>query len=140
MEDLATALGMELDTLIMRLETGFEDIPEDGTERGGCLSCLAHGLNNRYERHGDLQDLDAAIAISGARVEATPEDHLDRAGRLGNLRSHLSSRYERTGNLQDLEAAIAISEEGVKATGYTRWSPYSSNLIEQSWEPFEQPV
>ena len=79
----------------------------DHLDRAGRLNNLGNHFLCRYERSGNLQDLEAAIARSQAAVEATPEDHPDRAGRLSNLGAHVSSQYERSGNLQDLEAVIA---------------------------------
>jgi len=72
--------------------------------------------NDRYERTGQLQDLEAGIALSEAAIEATPEGHPDRAGCLNNLGNRLSSRYRRTGDLQDLDTVIDISEAAIVAT------------------------
>jgi len=71
-------------------------------------------LSSRYERTGNLQDLETAINRSVVASEATPEDHPERPKVLNNLGFHFSRRYGRTGNLQDLEAAIAYSEEAVR--------------------------
>ncbi|RPB18035.1 hypothetical protein L211DRAFT_748680, partial [Terfezia boudieri ATCC MYA-4762] len=69
-----------------------------------------------YERTGNLQDLETAIARSEAAVEGTPEDHPDRAKWLNNLGSYFNHRYQRTGNLQDLEVAIARADAAIEAT------------------------
>ncbi|KAF8421170.1 CHAT domain-containing protein, partial [Tirmania nivea] len=70
----------------------------------------------RYQRTGNLQDLEAAITRSEAAVEAIPEDHPTQAALLTNLGSQLNCRYERIGNLQDLEAAIARTEAALART------------------------
>ncbi|KAF8430063.1 CHAT domain-containing protein [Tirmania nivea] len=79
------------------LEATLEDHPD----RAVRLNNLSSHLNSRYERTGNLQDLEAAIT-----VRATPEIHPERA----------TFRYKRTGNLQDLEAAINHAEAAVEAT------------------------
>ncbi|KAF8432057.1 hypothetical protein BGX38DRAFT_1083192, partial [Terfezia claveryi] len=77
--------------------------------RVASLSNLRQHLSSRYERTGNLQDLEAAIARKEAAMQAAPEYHPDIAGILTNLGIHLNSRYERSGNLQDLEASAAIA-------------------------------
>ncbi|CAG8320463.1 unnamed protein product [Penicillium salamii] len=73
-------------------------------------------MSSRYERIGNIDDLEAAISRVQDAIQATPLDHPNRAGCLNNLSHHLSSRYERTGNLNDLEAAISRAQDAVKAT------------------------
>jgi len=100
----------------MGLQMLVEATPESHPGRAVMLGQLAMYLSNRYERTGNLQDLETAIAQSEAAVEGTPEDHPNRAEQLNTLAMSLSRRYKRTGNLEDLEAAIARSEAAVEAT------------------------
>ena len=70
----------------------IEAIPEGHPDRVGWLGNLGMHLRSRYERNGNLQDLEMAIARFETAVEATPGDHPDRAVRLSNLGNGLSSR------------------------------------------------
>jgi len=71
---------------------------------------------SRYERTGDMADLEAAIRAVQQAINSTPEDHPDRAGKLNNLGNKLESRYKRTGGIADLEAAIQVAEQAVDST------------------------
>ena len=53
-------------------------------------------MGDRYLRTGSMSDLQAAICIGKAAVDATPEDHSIRAVFLGKLGVRLSDRYLRT--------------------------------------------
>ncbi|KAL2136726.1 hypothetical protein VTI74DRAFT_1767 [Chaetomium olivicolor] len=73
-------------------------------------------LESRYERTGEMADLEEAIGIAKQAVELTPHDYPDRAGRLNSLGNKLQSRYERTGEMADLEEAIGIARQVVGST------------------------
>ena len=86
--------------------------PTDHPDRADDLSNLGTALQTRFERTGDLADLDEAITSGGQAVAATPADHPDRAGYLSNLGIALRTRFERTGDLADLDEAIARRAAG----------------------------
>ncbi|CAG8885191.1 unnamed protein product, partial [Penicillium egyptiacum] len=69
----------------------------------GRLNSLGINLNSRYERAGQMDDLEEAIRLSRQAVAATPDGHPNLAGRLNSLGINLNSRYERTGQMDDLE-------------------------------------
>lgn len=80
--------------------------PADHPDRPAYLNNLSAFLSSRYDRIGNLDDLEAAIGHAHDAVAATPRGHPDRAARLNNLSNRLSSRYDLTSSLDDLEAAI----------------------------------
>ncbi|CAG7990217.1 unnamed protein product, partial [Penicillium salamii] len=90
--------------------------PVDHPDRTSCLNNLSNRLSSRYERAGNLDDLEAAISRAQDAAQATPVDHPNRARPLTTLSNCLSRRYERTGNLDDLEAAIRRAQDAVQAT------------------------
>ena len=103
---------------------------EAGNERRGAqLTGLGLNLFYRYDRLGNLQDLEAAIARFEAAVESIPEDHPKRALVLANLAAPLSDRYKRLGNVQDLEAAITLVEAAVGAIPEDRYHPYRADWL-----------
>lgn len=53
---------------------------------------LAKMLSDRYNRRGNMEDLQAAILKAELAVSTTPVDHPDRAGRLIILAKMLSDR------------------------------------------------
>ncbi|KZV59436.1 hypothetical protein PENSPDRAFT_595468, partial [Peniophora sp. CONT] len=73
-------------------------------------------LQSRFERLGELDDLEQAIAAQRRAVELTPERHLDKPIWLSNLGRSLQSRFERLGELGDLEQAIVASRRAVELT------------------------
>lgn len=60
--------------------------------------------DSRYERTGEMADLEEAIGILRPAVHSTPDDH-PRAGSLNNLGNTLESRCERIDEMVDLEGA-----------------------------------
>ncbi|MEO3749412.1 CHAT domain-containing protein [Streptomyces sp. B6B3] len=91
-------------------------IPADHPQRAAVLSDLLNALRIRYERVGELADLEDAITAGRAAVQATPTNHFQRAGRLSNLGAVLHLRFERVGELADLEDAIDRLRAAVEAT------------------------
>ena len=69
-----------------------------------CIVIL-HKMGIRYERTGELADLEASISAFQQAVQTTPPDLPDWPGQLTNLGNGLGLRYGRTGELADLEAA-----------------------------------
>jgi tetratricopeptide (TPR) repeat protein len=90
--------------------------PADHSDHAAYINNLSHRFSSRYDRTGNLDDLEAAISHAQDAVANTPADHHDRAGRLSNLSNRLSSRYDRTGNLDDLEAAISHAQHAAANT------------------------
>ncbi|WP_243407941.1 tetratricopeptide repeat protein, partial [Frankia canadensis] len=94
------------------------------------LSNLGIALRTRYERTGQVTDLDDAINTGQAAVDTTPTDHPDRAGYLSNLGIALRTRYERTGQVTDLDDAIEVYRKGVGVAGA---SPQTRALAARGW-------
>jgi tetratricopeptide (TPR) repeat protein len=94
------------------------------------LSNLGATLRVRFERAGELADLDAAVQAGQAAVEATPTGHPNRATMLSNLGSALQIRFERVGELADLDAAVQAGRAAVDATptGHPNQARQLSNL------------
>ncbi|KAF8418367.1 CHAT domain-containing protein [Terfezia claveryi] len=99
-------------------------------------------FGRRYERSGNLHDLEVAIYHAEAGVKVTPEGHPDRAACWNILGSLFNKRYLRTGDLQDLESAINYTETAVGATkdedhldrpgGLSNLSSYLRNRYERT--------
>nr|MDT0520536.1 CHAT domain-containing protein [Streptomyces sp. DSM 41633] len=88
-------------------------IPTGHPDRFSCLSNLGTALRVRFERMGQWQDLDDAIAVVHAALDAIPTDHPDRASGLSNLGNALQARFGRTGRPEDLDAAIDAGRAAV---------------------------
>ncbi|KAK6501943.1 hypothetical protein TWF481_009761 [Arthrobotrys musiformis] len=98
--------------------------PSDSPLKGRLQHNLAYCSHIKYERTGDLNDLQRAIELAEEAVE-----HFDRYGdsdvsdiddtpgiRVGALSIYLYERFKLTGNLDDLELAIKASEKAIKLT------------------------
>ncbi len=81
---------------------------DDELERAAFESNLAVVLADRYERTGQLADLEAAITSAEQAVRHAPPGDPDRVTYLGNLAVCLSDRYDRLGDLSDLDRALDI--------------------------------
>lgn len=89
---------------------------ESGINRAAGFNNLSNALQARFERTGNLLDLDAAIAAAREAKDAIPAGHPLRGGALSMLSVTLRSRYERTGDLADLTAAADAAQEGADST------------------------
>ncbi|KAI0032992.1 CHAT domain-containing protein [Vararia minispora EC-137] len=78
-----------------------------------CLNNLGVALKVRFDRLGQLNDLEQAISLGQRAVDLTPDSHPDKPGRLMNLGSALSDRFDHLGQLDDLEQAIAVNHHAV---------------------------
>jgi len=87
-------------------------------------------LRHRFERTGDLTDLEAAIEAGRAAVAAIHADYVSRARHLSNLGISLRERFERTADLADVEAAIEAGRAAVAATpaDHPEYAHYQANL------------
>jgi tetratricopeptide (TPR) repeat protein len=82
------------------------------------LNNLGVFLESRYERVGDMADLEEAIQVARRAVALTPGDHSDLAVILNSLGNKLERRYKRTGDMADLEEANRVFARS--------WTSYSS--------------
>jgi tetratricopeptide (TPR) repeat protein len=73
-------------------------------------------LTDRYQRYGDLKDLDDALENDQKTVHLTPEGHPDLPGYLQSLAISFTVRYRRLKKLSDLEAAIQNNQAAVAQT------------------------
>ena len=84
--------------------------------RLAALNDGAGAFLRRYQRLGELGDLERAIGHLEEAVAGTPPGSPDLPGWLNNLGAGLSARYGRTGELADLQRAVRAYQEAVAAT------------------------
>ncbi|MCJ1334091.1 hypothetical protein MMC10_010798 [Thelotrema lepadinum] len=84
------------------------DISRQGPDRVSCFDTLMAHLKNRYERFGNLPDLEDAVKTARAIVEQTPRDHPSLARRRKHFVELLQDRFARTGDTAHLEAALRV--------------------------------
>ncbi|KAJ7693183.1 CHAT domain-containing protein [Mycena rosella] len=82
-------------------------------------AALGSALSQRFERLGNIVDLNQSVSKLEAAVEAIPNDHPTRVALLNNTGNALLSRFERLGELSDLnrsilrfKATIALTHDG----------------------------
>jgi RNA polymerase sigma-70 factor (sigma-E family) len=90
-------------------------VPASDSHAPMWLSNLGVALRVRFERTGEIVDLDSAIEVGRAAVAALPADHIDRAKAISNLGRALAERFERTGEIADLDSAIEAGRAAVAA-------------------------
>ncbi|KZV67445.1 hypothetical protein PENSPDRAFT_583940, partial [Peniophora sp. CONT] len=69
---------------------------------------LGGAFHERFERIGELDDLDAVITTLCCAVEITPDTDPEKPGLLSNYGASLQTRFERVGEFEDIERAITI--------------------------------
>jgi len=95
------------------------DAFEAGCERSAAQDLaanLAVALRDRHERTGSRVDLERALALASAAVEATPHDHPARPTRLNNLGILLGGRFLLDGRGEDARRAVDVLTEAVDLT------------------------
>ncbi|KAF8810864.1 hypothetical protein BYT27DRAFT_7253320 [Phlegmacium glaucopus] len=70
---------------------------------------------NRFQRTGDLQDVDHAISYLQSAVESTP-GHANLSSWFNNLGYLYSLRFKHTSDLQDIDGAISCHQSAVEST------------------------
>ncbi|KAJ7089150.1 CHAT domain-containing protein [Mycena epipterygia] len=80
------------------------------------LNNLGTSLLDRFERLGDLSNLNKSIMMFEDAVQLTPDGHPGKPERLNNLGNSLSHRFERLGDLSDLNKSIMVFEDAVQLT------------------------
>jgi hypothetical protein len=70
------------------------------------LNNLGNSLLGRFERLGDLSDLNKSIMMKEDAVRLTPDGHPDKPARLNNLGNSLSGRFEQLHDPQDSEKML----------------------------------
>jgi tetratricopeptide (TPR) repeat protein len=112
------------------LNSAIDATPDNHPDLGGYLSNLGLALRLRYERTGDPDDLDGAVAAGRRSVQAAPDGDPDLGGYLSNLGLALYVRHERTGAIGDLDDAVTAGRQAVHAApdGDPDLGEYLSNL------------
>ncbi|KEP45231.1 putative 30S ribosomal S17P-like protein, partial [Rhizoctonia solani 123E] len=77
-------------------QSGFPDL----------LTTLGSAHNQRFQRLGELDDLENAIGYQSRGVLITPDGHPSLSTMLANLGGSLNYRFQQLGDLKDLENAI----------------------------------
>ena len=70
----------------------------------------------RFERLGEMGDIEKAISNLEDAVQLTPDGHAEKPGRLSNLGSSYLRRFERSGDLEDIDRAISHHQKAVEST------------------------
>jgi tetratricopeptide (TPR) repeat protein len=92
---------------------------EEPSIRVGVAMSLAAALGMRYERYGELADLDESIGLA-ADASAAAETEADRASALRTLASSSAARYEVTKRADDLRNAVRSYRDLLLSGGRSR--------------------
>src|SRR5262249_14303652 len=95
-----------LEHAIALLRRGLAASPDDNPVKAMCLSYLGEALETRFERAGNLADLDEAIQAHRAAASTFAEDHKFYAPMQSALYHSLQTRFEQLGERSDLDDAI----------------------------------
>ncbi|KAJ7277046.1 CHAT domain-containing protein [Mycena rebaudengoi] len=97
-------------------QAAIAQTPEGYPDLARCLQSLAVSFRDRYQRSGNVKDLEAALQNNQAAVAQTPEGQPNLAGRLQSLAVSFTDRYQRSGDMKDLEAALQNNQAAVAQT------------------------
>lgn len=88
----------------LTLARSSTSLPDDA--RSKLFSNLANVLSIRFQRHGDLADLDHSVECHLAALDLRPPGHPGRAKTLSNFATALLVRHGQLGMRKDIELAI----------------------------------
>ncbi|KDN33405.1 hypothetical protein RSAG8_13499, partial [Rhizoctonia solani AG-8 WAC10335] len=80
------------------------------------LADLGSSFYDRFQRLGELDDIEKSIRYSTRALDSTPEDHPDMPFRLASLGSSYYVRFQRLGELNDIEKAIRYETRALDLT------------------------
>ncbi|KAJ7835221.1 CHAT domain-containing protein, partial [Mycena leptocephala] len=97
-------------------------------------------LLTRFERLGDLDDLNNSVLRAEDAVHLTPDGHPDKPCKLSNLGNSLLTRFGWLGDLNDLNNSVLRAEDAVRLTpdGHTDKPMMLNNLGNSLFRRFEQ--
>ncbi|KAJ7474993.1 TPR-like protein [Mycena latifolia] len=118
----------------------YTDAVRDEPTSAMYLSDLGIALRRRFERLGNVVDINQGREICEAAVRITPEGDPDMASRLTSLGNSLLSRFEWLGNLTDLNESVSTFKAAVGLTpeGHTAKPLRLTNLGNSLLSCFEQ--
>jgi tetratricopeptide (TPR) repeat protein len=100
----------------LRQRDAVDLAPHGHPNKPALLNNLGNSFVTRFERLGELSDLEEAILRQRDAVDLTPHGHPDKPSRLNNLGNSFLTRFERLGELSDLEEAISRQRDAVDLT------------------------
>ncbi|KAF8177775.1 CHAT domain-containing protein, partial [Mycena galopus ATCC 62051] len=109
-------------------------------EKPSQLNYLGNSFLRRFERLGDLNDLNQSVLRFEAAVAFTPDGHPAKPSWLNNLGTSLVRRFERLGDLNDLNQSLLRKEAAVLLTpdGYPEKPSQLNNLGNSFLRRFER--
>ncbi|QRV96044.1 CHAT domain protein [Ceratobasidium sp. AG-Ba] len=113
------AIG-DIDEAIEISKQALEVIPKDNSlleghpDQLGYLNDLGNAWYRRFERLGELVDIDQAIGYQSRAVKLTPDGDTQRPGRLINLGNSWQRRFERLGETGDINQAIECMSQALE--------------------------
>ncbi|KAJ7867030.1 CHAT domain-containing protein [Mycena leptocephala] len=130
---LSSSLQMATLTSLMLTPDGHPDKP-------GWLNNLGNSLSRRFERLGDLSDINKSVLMKEDAVQLTPDGHPDKPSRLNNLGNSLLGRFERLGDLSDINKSVLMFEDAVQLTpdGHPAKPGWLNNLGNSLFRRFER--
>ncbi|KZV73860.1 hypothetical protein PENSPDRAFT_573858, partial [Peniophora sp. CONT] len=93
---------------VSALRRAVELTQDSHPDKPAWFNNLGNSFLARFERAGELEDLEQAISTHRRAVELTPDNHPDKLSRYNNLGNSFLTRFERTGDFEDLEQAISM--------------------------------
>lgn len=89
-------------------------MPDGHPEKVSKLEHLAAALQARFQRLGDINDLDRAISWQQAALERTPDGHPSKVTLLRKFGAALAMRFERVGNPGDRDGGAELQGRTVE--------------------------
>ncbi|KAJ6533448.1 CHAT domain-containing protein [Mycena vulgaris] len=109
--------------------------PDRHTAKAERFRELGISFTERYQRLGDLNDLESALQADQEAVELTPEGHPDSPDRLQSLAASFTNRYRKSHRPEDLENIHTNYTLAFKTSSLT---PESSWVAALRWASFSE--
>ncbi|KAE9400195.1 hypothetical protein BT96DRAFT_975455 [Gymnopus androsaceus JB14] len=119
----------------MVLKEAGEFIPDYHADKVAYLSSLGNAFQARFERLGEILDIEGAIVAFKQAIELTPDGYAGKSSQLHNLGAAFQLRYGHSQNTIDLDSALSAfqrasllssGEPHVQLEAAIRWSKLCS--------------
>jgi hypothetical protein len=105
-----------LDLAIAAMRPALEHLPVTAAQRGACLFNLGTALCTRYDWHRRLPDLDEAIRLRRALLQAPEPDPQRRRQQLTALGTALRTRFAVVNDIADIDEAVDVLRQALDRT------------------------
>ncbi|KIK58124.1 hypothetical protein GYMLUDRAFT_98321 [Collybiopsis luxurians FD-317 M1] len=107
-----------LNEAISKSRLAVELTPDDHLNKSSCLDLLACCLEDRYERLGDVKDIEEATNMYRLAIKLLSDNHPEKCISFNNLAAILRTLFERSKNMKHLDEAMSAHRHALELASH----------------------